>query len=168
MQPAPRAMKKGPAFVTHLDQGISHWMPDPAEGFTSVIVAPINSEVTAFSFGVQRLEPGEVLPEHFHRNHEELFYVYRGRGTVTLDGEVCAIGPGSTVFSGRNTAHTFTNTGEEPLEFCWFFTPAGLEHVLDNVGAPRTPGSPRPAAVPPPSQLGALARHITSRGRPER
>jgi len=159
-------MKKGAAFVTHRDCGISHWMPDPAQGYTSVIVAPINSEVTAFSFGVQRLEPGEVLPEHFHLNHEELFYVYQGQGTVSLDGETQAIGPGSTVYSGRNTAHTFTNTGDEPLEFCWFFTPAGLEHVLAGVGQPRTPGAPRPDRVPPPNEPGPLVRHITTRGRP--
>jgi quercetin dioxygenase-like cupin family protein len=47
-------------------------------------------------------------PPHIHRQHDEVFYVLRGRFTFTLGQEVVVADEGSTVLVPRGTRHGFT------------------------------------------------------------
>lgn len=161
----PLNASKGPLLVIPPDVGHSHWMPDNG-GYTTTIITPWDHPMLGYSMGIQRLEPGEAVPEHHHDRHEELFYVFEGEGSALLDGQSYRFGSGYTLFFGRNVSHSITNDGKGPLTWVWVFNPPGLEHVLAGVGTPRNPGEVRPAAVSRPSDVGPLVTYFTKRGRP--
>lgn len=48
-----------------------------------------------------------VVGEHYHKDKDEIFYMLKGNGVVTLDGVSHAINKGGVVFVGRNTRHSF-------------------------------------------------------------
>lgn len=157
---------KGPRFVIAAGDGRSNWMPDPAKGYANTIISPLDYPMLSYSMGTQCMEPGEVLPEHYHERHEELFYILRGRAKAFVDGVEYPISPGMTLFFGRNVAHGLVNDGEEQLAWVWIFNPPGLENVLAGVGMERVPDQPRPASVPRPADPGPLVRAVTKLGRP--
>jgi mannose-6-phosphate isomerase-like protein (cupin superfamily) len=64
-----------------------------------------------FSAIVVELKPGEGPPPHLHRDREEFFYVLDGTFRMMVDGTESTIGPGTLVFTPRNTVHSFSNIG---------------------------------------------------------
>ncbi len=166
MTTPPTTPAKGPFFVIGPDQGRSHWMPDPGLGYTTTIVCPWDFPMLSYSMGIQTLLPGEILPEHYHDRHEELFYIFEGEGSATIDGKPFRVGKGMTLFFGRNISHTLTNDGARPMTWVWVFNPPGLEHVLSGIGAERTPGQERPARVPRNPEPSPVVSVVTKRGRP--
>jgi quercetin dioxygenase-like cupin family protein len=57
--------------------------------------------------------PGQVLPRHHHDHEHEVFDVIEGTGTIWLDGEAVAAGPGTSVFVPAGVEHGFENNGGE-------------------------------------------------------
>jgi len=66
---------------------------------------------------VKRLvvEPGQRLSYQRHAHRAEHWFVVRGSGHVTLDGEEVPVGAGTAVDVPTGAAHRITNTGDEPL-----------------------------------------------------
>ncbi len=165
MSDLPIFSQKGPLLVLPPETGHSHWMPDQG-GFTTTIVSPCDYPTLGYSMGIQRLEVGETVPEHYHDRHEELFYITQGSGRAILGGAEHRFAEGYTLLFGRNVSHQIFNDGDKPLVWVWIFNPPGLEHVLAGVGTPRAPGQKRPAEVPRPTEVSPLVQCITKRGRP--
>lgn len=66
------------------------------------------------------LAPGKAnYPYHYHRTHEEAFYIIRGQGiAITPDGESpLRAGDVMTCPAGAGGAHQIVNTGAEPLVY---------------------------------------------------
>lgn len=55
---------------------------------------------------IETLEDCE-LGNHYHKEKDELFYLFKGSGVVELDGKAEPLEEGDTVFVGRETKHTF-------------------------------------------------------------
>lgn len=68
---------------------------------------------------VKRLvvQPGQRLSYQKHAKRAEHWFVVRGSGHVTLDGDELPVGPGTAVDVPRGAAHRITNDGDEPLVF---------------------------------------------------
>ena len=68
---------------------------------------------------VKRLvvEPGQRLSYQKHAKRAEHWFVVRGSGHVTLDGDDLPVGPGTAVDVPQGAAHRITNDGDEPLVF---------------------------------------------------
>ncbi|HWO69324.1 MAG TPA: cupin domain-containing protein [Actinomycetota bacterium] len=83
------------------------------EGFavTSLAAPSVGSSETALLRA--EIEPGRGLPAHRH-DHEEVFHVLRGRGTVLIGDEEVEIGEGDTVMVPAGELHR-PRAGEEPL-----------------------------------------------------
>lgn len=50
------------------------------------------------------------LGKHYHKNKDEIFYILKGKGVVTLSGKRSFrtwLFPGETIFVPRGVAHTF-------------------------------------------------------------
>lgn len=47
------------------------------------------------------------LGNHYHKEKDEIFYLFKGSGEVTLNGLTEPLNEGDTVFVGRETKHTF-------------------------------------------------------------
>jgi len=63
------------------------------------------------------LPPGASTGSHLHREVAEFYYVMNGDGAATVAGEAAPIHPGDAVPIQLNDAHSFENTGSQPLEF---------------------------------------------------
>ncbi len=76
-----------------------------------------NSSARNLSLAEATLPPGTATVEHAHLQAEEIYYVLRGRGSMTLAGEQREVGPGDGILIPPGTRHRIRNVGEEPLVF---------------------------------------------------
>jgi len=137
--------EKGAAVCVLPNEGLSFWQPEPTGGFATWKLWHDTIPGNMFAMGTQTIPPGgKMKPRTFNRS-EGIFFIYRGRGQVTIDNETTAIGPESTIYVSRGAVHALGNTGSEPLEFVWIVTPPGAEEATRFLGKPRKPGEPAPA-----------------------
>jgi uncharacterized cupin superfamily protein len=61
------------------------------------------------------LEPGAVIGEHRHKEDEEIYFVVDGHGTMIVDGEEFAIGPGDVSVCHRGHSHGIRNSVDGPM-----------------------------------------------------
>jgi mannose-6-phosphate isomerase-like protein (cupin superfamily) len=97
---------------------------------------------------VEHTLPPHVLagPLHHHTREDEYSYVLQGRlGALLGDQEVFAEA-GDLVFKPRGQWHTFWNPGDTPTRVLELITPAGLEDLFRELGAPG--GEFDPATLP--------------------
>ena len=69
--------------------------------------------------------------------------------TFTVGGVTHAAAPGTTVFVPRGAVHTFSNVGTAPARMLFMYSPAGMEGMFAEIGAPGArgvQGPPRSAA----------------------
>ena len=81
----------------------------------------------SMSLGLYVLPAGGVDPQQPH-NEDEVYYVVRGRGQITVDGETQPVEPGSIIFVAAHAHHRFHDI-TETLELLVFFAPpeSGLD-----------------------------------------
>ena len=91
--------------------------------------------IPAMSVGFYALPAGGVDPQTPHRE-DEVYYVIRGCGNVTIAGHDRTFEPGETIFVGKEVEHRF-HSFQEPLELLVVFAPA------------ETPDPSEPTAAPP-------------------
>lgn len=142
--------KHGSAAVIPPEGGENHWQPVPSNGHVSVRVAPHIMDLDyPFSLGTQTLPPRGYVREHAHPNHDEVLHFISGTGKAVLDGVEHKVGPGTTIFVGKNRRHMFINNSEGELHWLWFITPHGLEQFFAGIGRPKTGDTaPEPFARP--------------------
>lgn len=147
---------KGPAMVLGPEDGESYWQPGPHFGYMTVKVGPRNHPDTSFSMGTQVMPPGCHVRGHGHARNDEVLFIYQGRGRCVVDGETHALEPGSTVVLGRYVEHSIHNDGPDDLKFAWFFTPPGLEQVVEAAGRPRIAGDAPPEGFERPANIAEI------------
>lgn len=79
------------------------------------IASPRNSNITNLSLAEVMIRPGDSVLAHYHVESEELFYVLRGVGTMTVDVESCSIGEGDAVVVPPGSTHCVRNDGKSDL-----------------------------------------------------
>jgi quercetin dioxygenase-like cupin family protein len=88
----------------------------------SRLVSPsIGSE--EFMGGVTIFDPGESSSMHIHEDSEEINIVLGGGGTIVSDDEEREFTTGEWMWIPRGTFHQHRNTGTEPLQLAWIYTP---------------------------------------------
>lgn len=88
-------------------------------------------------------------PPHRHLAEDELFYVFEGSISFTVDDETRVIGPGQSAFVPRGTKHTYVNTSESDARMIAVYTPSGMEGWFREVCTRVTDESTPPPAVTP-------------------
>jgi mannose-6-phosphate isomerase-like protein (cupin superfamily) len=78
--------------------------------------------VPALSLGLYELPAGGTDPQQPH-TEDEVYYVARGRATVTVGAEERAVQPGSLVYVAAGVPHRFHSI-TEALQLVVFFAPA--------------------------------------------
>jgi quercetin dioxygenase-like cupin family protein len=89
----------------------------------------------AFAALVAEFEPGQGPPPHFHRDHEEYFFVLEGEFELTVGGQTVTAGPGSMVFVPRETVHAFKYVGSGRGKLLEWGTPGGQERYFEAIDA---------------------------------
>jgi quercetin dioxygenase-like cupin family protein len=80
--------------------------------------------------GYEELAPGEAIRPHRHLIADEIIFVHRGTGQVSLGDRQATVGPGGTVYIPRNTRIALRNTGSEPLAIAFIFSRPGFEELM--------------------------------------
>ena len=77
--------------------------------------------------------PGGGPPLHIQTREEEAFYVLEGQlSFYGDDGEIVA-GPGTYLNIPKGAKHRFRNNGNVTARMLFFFTPAGIEGLFDEL-----------------------------------
>ncbi len=82
------------------------------------------STVELCSLAEEVLPPGRAVLKHQHRATEEIYYVLRGAGRMTVGADVRDVAAGDAVLIPRGAAHTLENTGREPMTILLVCGPA--------------------------------------------
>ena len=82
------------------------------------------SDLDAFEWA--RVPAGALIGEHTHSRTEEIYFVVRGRGEITIDGDTQAVGPADLILTPLNATHSFRVIGEDDVEIivCEVLPPA--------------------------------------------
>lgn len=91
------------------------------------LLAPRNSCIVKQSLAEARLPPGARTTPHYHRQTEEIYYILRGGGTMTIGSEERAVAPGDAIAIPPGEIHTIVNSATEPLVFLCCCAPS-YEH----------------------------------------
>lgn len=62
------------------------------------------------------LEPGCEIGWHVHHGDGETYYILKGRGQYSNNGQLITVEPGDVTFVDDGEGHSLLNTGDEPLE----------------------------------------------------
>ena len=93
--------------------------------------------------GYEELGPGQEIPPHSHLLADEIIFVHKGSGLVSLGDREATVSAGGTVYIPRNVQIGLKNTGSEPLGIAFIFSKPGFEELMrDNSvleGEPVTP-----------------------------
>jgi quercetin dioxygenase-like cupin family protein len=72
-------------------------------------------ETARMAMSLVAVRPGAAVPAHTHHDEEQVYYVLRGHGTVTLGSRRHAVGPGSAVYIPLGTEHGVSNDSQTDL-----------------------------------------------------
>jgi mannose-6-phosphate isomerase-like protein (cupin superfamily) len=67
-----------------------------------------------------QLQPGLIYEAHQHLDHEEVYYIIKGTGSITIDDEVSRFRDGDIIYIPTKAMHSIKNDGEEMVEFLAF------------------------------------------------
>ena len=92
-----------------------------------------NSSAAHQSLAEATLPPGAQTAPHVHPRTEEIYYILRGNGRMTVGAEQRDVRPADGILIPPHTGHTIRNTGAEPLVFLCCCAPpyADADTVLE-------------------------------------
>jgi len=126
-------------IVVHEDEG-THILTGRRKVPLTIKISKAKHNVDGISFCVEDQSPGRKMRIHKHLNNDELVFIHKGEGRMTLDDQSIEVKTGDVVFVPRGTWHGLDNTGKENLIMIFQYTPAGFEeYFIENgtlVGSP--------------------------------
>jgi mannose-6-phosphate isomerase-like protein (cupin superfamily) len=82
------------------------------------------SSIERCSLAEEVLPVGAKVGRHHHLETEEIYYILRGSGQMTVGEEVREVGAGDAIFIPRGHTHTLENNGPEPMTILLVCGPA--------------------------------------------
>jgi quercetin dioxygenase-like cupin family protein len=90
----------------------------------------------SIAFLSESFRPGDALPIHKHLNEDELIFLHKGSGLLTLGDKQYQIREGAVALVPKGIWHGLQNTGNENIEMRFGYTPPGFEGFFREVGTP--------------------------------
>src|SRR6478736_1334079 len=128
------AYNKGLGIVVREDEG-KHILTRRKVPIT-IKISKTKHGVDGISFCVEDMSPGRKMRVHKHLNNDELIFIHKGEGTLTLNEQLVEVKTGDVVFVPRDTWHGLDNTGNENLLMVFQYSPAGFEEYFIENGTP--------------------------------
>jgi len=69
--------------------------------------------------------PGQACSQHSHANSEEICYIVKGNGELTVGEKIMKYGPNTLVFIPPGVPHIYRNTGESEMVLIAVYSPPG-------------------------------------------
>ena len=115
----------------------SSFILHPGDGDVLKFGPPISGELiinvdarrsgSSFAMGTQTLQPGGVLPTIRYLGCDQVLFVHKGQGRVSLEGRSLTVVPGTMIYVPRQTWYSLRNTGTGLLQITWTVAPPGIE-----------------------------------------
>jgi len=102
----------------------------------TIKISKTKNGIDGISFCTEDMTPGRKMRIHKHLNNDELIFIHKGEGTLTLDEQLVEVKTGDVVFVPRDTWHGLDNTGNENLLMAFQYSPAGFEEYFIENGTP--------------------------------
>lgn len=67
-----------------------------------------------------KLQPSLSYEPHSHNDHEEVYYIIRGRGKIRVGEETAQFREGDIIYIPLGKEHTMKNDGDDVVEFLAF------------------------------------------------
>jgi quercetin dioxygenase-like cupin family protein len=125
-------------LVVNDEQGEAVRMRDGSSIVRIKIAKSQGSE--SICFLSESFRPGDFLPVHKHLNEDELIFIHKGAGILTLNENEYPVSEGAVIIVPKGRWHGLKNTGTINIEMRMAFTPAGFENFFREVG--QAPGQP--------------------------
>jgi mannose-6-phosphate isomerase-like protein (cupin superfamily) len=116
-------------IIVHEDEGI-HILTGRRKVPITIKISKAKHGVDGISFCVEDQNPGRKMRIHKHLNNDELIFIHKGEGTLTLDKQSIQVKTGDVAFVPRGTWHGLDNTGNENLLMIFQYSPAGFEEYF--------------------------------------
>lgn len=126
-------------IVVNEDEGEIYQYPDRVTGApTRTLKIKISKTAGSnnMSFLSESFTPGDAILVHKHSNEDELIFVHKGSGILTLDDREYNVSTGAVAFVPKGIWHGLKNTGTEDIEMRFAYTPSGLEAYFREIGTP--------------------------------
>lgn len=96
-------------------------MPGKTSGDIEVEVDPAFQCLKGITYvSLAKLQPSLSYEPHKHLDHEEVYYIIKGSGKITIDNKTARYQDGDVIYIPEKTIHSITNDGEEMVEFLAF------------------------------------------------
>ncbi len=102
----------------------------------TVKISKAKDGIDNISFCIEDMTPGRKMRVHKHLNNDELIFIHKGEGTLTLDEQSIKVKTGAVAFVPRGVWHGLDNTGNENLLMVFQYSPAGFEEYFIENGTP--------------------------------
>lgn len=102
----------------------------------TIKISKTKDGVDNISFCMEDMIPGRKMRLHKHLNNDELIFIHKGEGTLTLDEQLIEVKTGTVAFVPRGTWHALDNTGKENWLMVFQYSPAGFEEYFIENGTP--------------------------------
>jgi mannose-6-phosphate isomerase-like protein (cupin superfamily) len=133
--------------ATNVDKGIIVRQDEGIHILTGRRKVPMNIKISkaqngldTISFCTEDMNPGRKMRVHKHLNNDELIFIHKGEGILTLDEQSIEVKTGDVAFVPRGVWHGLDNSGKENLIMVFQYSPAGFEqYFIENgtlAGAP--------------------------------
>jgi mannose-6-phosphate isomerase-like protein (cupin superfamily) len=82
------------------------------------------SDITGCSLAEEIMPPGKAVKPHFHKTHEEVYYLITGSGRMRVSDEWRDVSAGDAIYIPVNCVHSLVNTGDEDIRLVLVVGPA--------------------------------------------
>jgi len=122
-------------IVVHENEG-EHILTGRRKVPMTIKISKTKHGVDNISFSVEDMIPGRKMRIHKHLNNDELIFIHKGEGTLTIDEQTLEVKTGDVVFVPRGVWHGLDNTGKKNLLMVFQYSPAGFEEYFIENGTP--------------------------------
>jgi mannose-6-phosphate isomerase-like protein (cupin superfamily) len=81
-----------------------------------------------------QLQPTLSYEPHEHQDHEEIYYIIKGSGTIKIGNDVAQYRDGDVIYIPERTVHSITNDGNDMVEFLAFGGYTGKRPITNSGG----------------------------------
>lgn len=120
---------KDKGIVVRENEGI-HLLTGRRKVPITVKISKAKHGVEGISFCVEDQSPGRKMRIHKHLHNDELIFIHKGKGTLTLEEDKIEVKAGDVVFIPKATWHGLDNTSNESLQMVIQYSPAGFEEYF--------------------------------------
>ncbi len=89
----------------------------------TILLSPDNVASRGMDLGILHLLPRSKTLPNMHPRSEEMFYLLKGKGTITVEDETEEIEAGVAIYIPENVVHHFENTQDGEMVFILVHAP---------------------------------------------